>query len=70
MEKQRKLLVFRYVFPVFQCVRFILIFIKNIFQYAFISVSCLLYACLIADYQSVWQEGKIYFYYIENNINC
>lgn len=48
----------------------ILIFNKNLSEYVFISILCLLYACLLADYQSAWQEGRNYFRDIENNINC
>lgn len=48
----------------------ILIFNKNLSQYVFIFISCLLCACLFADYQSAWQEGRNYFRDIENNINC
>lgn len=48
----------------------ILIFIKNLSKYVFISISCLLYACLLAGSQSAWQEGRNCFRDIENNINC
>lgn len=70
MEKREKLSVSRHVFPVFQHMGIILIFNKNLSQYVFIFISCLLCACLFADYQSAWQEGRNYFRDIENNINC
>lgn len=30
----------------------IIIFIKNLSKYSFISVLCILYACILADYKS------------------
>lgn len=70
MEKREKLPLSRHVFSVFQYMGIIIIFIKNLSQYVFISISCLLYACLLADYQSAWQEGRNCFRDIENSINC
>ena len=47
----------------------IIIFIKNLSKYSFISVLCILYARILADYKSGCREGIIFLINNRNIIN-